>query len=103
LKSTDVKAKPLIATISYVEVEPVGQDRKDKPVVYLEAGKPIVCNRTNFEVLEEAFGDSDDWAGQKIKVFCAQTQYQGKRCDGIRVEPVVTRAAAEDSAETDTF
>jgi hypothetical protein len=95
LKSTDVKAKPLVATIAYVNVEAVGQDKKDKPVIYLETGKPIVCNRTNFEALEEAFGDSDEWAGQKIKVFCAPTSYQGKRCDGIRVEPAVAKATTK--------
>jgi hypothetical protein len=99
LKSSDVKVKPLIATIAYVNLEPVGQDKKDKPVIYLETGKPIVCNRTNFEVLDEAFGDSDDWAGQKIKIFCAQTSYQGKRCDGIRVEPVATTSKAKDDLE----
>jgi hypothetical protein len=93
LKSTDVKAKPLIATIAYVNVEPVGQDKKDKPVIYLETGKPIVCNRTNFEALDEAFGDSDDWAGKKVKIFCAPTSYQGKRVDGIRIEPVVVKPA----------
>ena len=96
LKSVDVKAKPLIATISYVAQEAVGQDKKEKPVIYLEAGKPIVCNRTNFEAIEEAFGDSDNWPGKKIKVFCAPTSFQGKRVDGIRVEPIVPKPALKD-------
>jgi hypothetical protein len=96
LKSVDVKAKPLIATISYVAQEPVGQDKKEKPVIYLEAGKPIVCNRTNFEAIEEAFGDSDNWPGKKIKVFSAPTTFQGKRVDGIRIEPIVPKPAPKD-------
>jgi hypothetical protein len=93
LKSADVKAKHLIATISYVAMETIGQDKKEKPVIYLETGKPVVCNRTNFEAIEDAFGDSDDWAGKKIKIFCAPTSYQGKRVDGIRVEPIAPKPA----------
>jgi hypothetical protein len=86
LKSADVKAKQKVATISCLEIEPVGQDKKEKPVLYFEDGvKPMVCNKTNFEELEEAFGDSDDWAGQKIKIFCARTSFGGKKVDGIRV------------------
>ena len=93
LKSADVKAKQMIATISQVAMETVGQDKKEKPVIYLETGKPIVCNRTNFEEIEEAFGDSDDWVGKKIKVYCAPTSYQGKRVDGIRIDPIVPKPA----------
>jgi hypothetical protein len=99
LKSADVKAKQMIATISYVAMETVGQDKKEKPVIYLETGKPIVCNRTNFEAIEEAFGDSDDWVGKKIKVFCAPTTYQGKRTDGSRIEPIVAKPAPKDDLD----
>jgi hypothetical protein len=80
LKSSDVKAKQRIATISCLETEAVGQDKKKKPVLYFEDDvKPVVVNRTNFEELEAAFGDSDDWAGCKVKIFCAPTSYQGKK------------------------
>ena len=90
LKSSDVKTKQRIATISHLETETVGQDKKEKPVLYFEDGvKPMVVNRTNFEELEAAFGDSDEWPGHKVKVYCAPTQYQGKRVDGIRVQPIV--------------
>jgi hypothetical protein len=95
LKSSDVKAKQKIATISHLETEAVGQDKREKPVLYFEDGvKPIVVNRTNFEELEAAFGDSDEWPGHKVKVYCAPTQYQGKRVDGIRVAPIVPKPAA---------
>jgi hypothetical protein len=93
LKSADVKAKPLVAVISYLAFESVGQDKRQKPVLYLETGKPIVVNRTNFETIEDAFGDSDNWPGHKVKVYCAPTSFQGKRVDGIRVEPIVPKAA----------
>jgi hypothetical protein len=97
LKSTDVKAKQKIATISHLETEAVGQNKEEKPVLHFEDGvKPMVVNRTNFEELEAAFGDSNDWPGHKVKIFCAPTQYQGKRVDGIRVEPIVPKPAPAD-------
>jgi hypothetical protein len=97
LKSEDVKTKPRVATISHLEIEAVGEDKKKKPVLYFEDdAKPMVCNRTNFETLEEAFGDSDDWSGRKIKIFCARTTFGGKKVDGIRVEAIVPKPALKD-------
>jgi hypothetical protein len=66
LQTATVKAKPIVATISNVEMELVGQgaDQKHKPVLHLEGEKSMVLNRTNFETLANAFGDSDEWAGQ---------------------------------------
>jgi hypothetical protein len=98
LKSSDVKAKQLVATISHVEMEQVGQgqDQKQKPVLYLEGQKPIVLNRTNFEAIEHAFGDTDEWPGRKLKVYCAPTRFQGKAVDGIRVDPIVPKPALKD-------
>jgi hypothetical protein len=97
LKSSDVKAKQLIATISHVEMQLVGQgpDQKEKPVLHLEGEKPIVLNRTNFETIEDAFGDTDEWSGHKVKIFCAPTRFQGKAVDGIRVVPIVAKPALQ--------
>src|ERR1051325_624213 len=92
LKSSDVKTKPRIATISHVVMELVGQgqDAKKKPVLYFEGDtKPMVLNRTNFEAIEQALGDTDEWPGHKVKVYCAPTRFGGKPVDGIRVEPIV--------------
>jgi len=98
LQSADAKAKQIIATISSLEVELVGQgqDQKKKPVLYLEDQKPMVLNRTNAETLEDAFGDSDDWPGHKIKIYCVKTQYAGKTVDGLRIEPIVAKPALKE-------
>jgi hypothetical protein len=98
LRSSDAKTKPIIAIISYLEMELVGQgqDRKEKPVLHLEGVKPMVLNRTNFETLEEAFGDSDDWPGHKIKIKCARTQFEGKSVDGLRIYPIVSKPTSTD-------
>jgi hypothetical protein len=93
LKSEDAKTTQIVATISHVAMELVGQrqDQKKKPVLYLEDQKPMVLNRTNSEVLEEAFGDSEDWPGHKVKIRCVRTQFQGKSVDGLRIDPVVVK------------
>jgi hypothetical protein len=98
LQSADAKVKQIIATISHMTQETVGQgqDQKKKPVLYLENQKPMVLNRTNTEALEDAFGDSDDWPGHKIKIYCVKTQYAGKTVDGLRIEPIVAKPALKD-------
>ena len=103
LQTTTVKAKPIVATISHVEMELVGQgaEQKRKPVLHLEGEKPMVLNRTNFEALADAFGDSDEWAGHRIKVYAARTQFGGKSMDGIRVDPIVPKPAAKDDLNDD--
>jgi hypothetical protein len=98
LKSADVKDRPRTAVIKHLGQEVVGQgqDAKEKHVLYFEDEKPMVLNRTNWEALEEAFGDSDSWPGHKVKIRCARTQYQGKPTDGVRLEAIVTKPAPKD-------
>src|SRR5262245_6999399 len=102
VKAADVKAKSIIAVISHVAQEKVGQgqDQKEKLILHFEGdNKPLVINRTNWESLEDAFGDSDEWAGHKIKLYAARTQYQGKMVDAVRVQPIATKPAAKAAAE----
>jgi hypothetical protein len=99
LKSADVKERPCVAVISHVARETVGQgqDAKEKLVLHFEDdNKPMVLNRTNWDALEEAFGDSDDWPGHKVKIRCARTHYQGKATDGIRLEAIVGKPASKE-------
>jgi hypothetical protein len=98
LKSSDVKEKPRVAVISHLAQETVGQgqDAKEKHVLHFVDQKPLVLNRTNWDTLEEAFGDSDEWPGQKVKIRCARTQFQGKATDGIRLEAIVPKPALKD-------
>jgi hypothetical protein len=95
LQSADVKIKPIIAMISHMEMQLIGQgqDQKEKPVLHLKDGKPMVLNRTNFDALEDAFGDSDDWPGHKIKIKCERTKFQGKTVDGVRIDPIIAKPA----------
>ena len=97
LKSSEVKARPIVATISRVVQEVVGQEKELMWVIHFEDGvKPMVCNKTNFETIEADFGDSNDWPGHKIKIYCARTSFQGKGTDGIRVQTIVPKPAPKD-------
>ena len=98
LKAADVKAKPIVTVISHLAQEVVGQgqDAKEKHVLHFEDQKPLVLNLTNWDTLEEVLGDSDDWPGQKVKIRCARTQFQGKATDGIRLEAIVPKPALKD-------
>jgi hypothetical protein len=99
LQTATVKAQPIVATISNLEMETVGQgtEAKTKPVLYLENEKPMVLNASNLEALSEAFGDdTDNWSAHKIKIRCVKTQFQGKTVDGLRVEPIVPKPALKD-------
>jgi hypothetical protein len=90
LKSVDAKDKPILATITNMKVEAVGQgsEQEHKPVLHTEETKPMVLNRTNFEALEDAFGDSNDWPGHKIRIYTTKTRFAGKPVDGLRIEPM---------------
>jgi hypothetical protein len=101
LKSADAKAKQIVTTISHLETEPVGQDKEEKHVLYFEDQKPLVVNKTNFEAIEEAFGDSDEWSGHKIKIYCVKTTYQGKSVDGLRVKPIVPKPTLKEDLDDD--
>jgi hypothetical protein len=111
LKSADVKERPRVAVISHLNQEKVGKgaDAADKYVLHFEdedRNKPMVLNRTNWDALEDAFGDSDDWAGHKVKIHCVRTQFQGKPTDGIRltpIKPAPAKPATKPAAEGDDF
>ena len=101
IKADDVKSKAIIAVISHVAQEKVGQgqDQKDKLVLHFENEKSLVLNRTNWTSLEDAFGDSDDWGGHKVKLYAARTQYQGKMVDAVRVQPIAAKPAPKAEEE----
>jgi len=63
LKSSDAKDRPIITTIKAVEREEVGNEKKEKWVLYFEDQKPMVLNRTNWDAIEEAFGELRRLAG----------------------------------------
>jgi hypothetical protein len=64
LMSSDVKDKPMTATVSHITQELVGQgkDAEKKPILHFKDAKSMVLNKTNAVTLDAAFGDTDNWS-----------------------------------------
>ena len=63
---------------------------EDKAVLYfVGADKGMVVNVTNWDTLEEMFGDeSDDWMGKEIVLYKERTRYEGKATWGVRIKGI---------------
>ena len=84
-----------VVTIEHVVMEPVGQDRTMKPVVFFKGkDKGVVLNKTNSKVLINITGstDTDKWMGIQIKLYVAEVSFQGEMVDAIRFKsPLAVR------------
>jgi len=89
-KTADVEDAPFVGRIKNVVVEEMSTDRgtEKKPVVYFaNTDKGLVLNMTNYNVMSEIFDseETEDWRGQVIELFAADTSFGAKRVRGIRV------------------
>ena len=87
LKAEDLDGKDTSYTIQGLELEEVGQDQEEKPILYFtEIDKGLVVNKTNFKAIAGIHGaDSDDWPGKKITLYPTEVEFSGKTALGIRV------------------
>lgn len=80
-------------TIFDVKAEMVGQDENQarKLIVGFESvDKGCIINRTNNEILTEAFGEeTDTWIGRSVILHIIMTQFKGERKPGIQLEPLI--------------
>jgi hypothetical protein len=109
LKAADLMGRNITVEIDRVEMDDVGGDDGDKPILYFKGKeKGLVLNKTNAQTISLVYGDdTDDWAGGKLLLFEAQVSFQGKNVAAIRVRipPVKPaqqqqRQAAPPPAET---
>jgi len=100
LKADDLRGRAVKLTIDSVQMEKL--DDGEKPVLFfLGKEKGLVLNRTNSDVLADAFGhETDDWANREIEVYPDKTHYQGKLVACLRVRVPVPAAAAADGEST---
>jgi len=106
LRTEDLDGHDITVRIDRVQMEEVGEEKKEKPVIYFEGkSKGLVLNVTNARTISAIFGDdSEDWRGREILLFEAQVSYQGKTTVAIRVrvpkrkrEPEKVEASASKS------
>lgn len=86
IKADDLQGRRIQVLIGEVRTEEVGKDLK--PILYFQGKtKGMVLNRTNANVIAEAYGnETDGWFGRPIILYVAMVDFQGKRVPGLRVE-----------------
>jgi hypothetical protein len=87
--SGDVKAAPILLTISHVLIEAVGNgtNTSDKCVAYFQEpnSKKLVVTSTKFDAIAliAKSDDTENWPGVQIVLELGQANYQGKLVDSI--------------------
>jgi hypothetical protein len=88
LKASDIEDSPRNVKISHVDIEPIGKDQTEKPVIYWIGNsiKPVVLNRINTKTLVSVYGDdSDEWQGQPVILYHATVEMAGEMVSAIRM------------------
>ena len=88
----DIAGHAITVTVARVVVEELKYDDKveEKAVIYWAgAKKGMVLNLTNWDMLEQLFGeDSDGWVNQRVILFKDRTNYKGEMKDCMRIRAV---------------
>ncbi len=64
-----------------------GKPAENKPVLYfVNKQKGMILNAGNWDILETAYGDSDDWGNKPVSVYITPTTMpNGTPCMGLRL------------------
>jgi hypothetical protein len=86
LKADDLQNRQVQVVMSHVDMEDVGGDDGDKPVLYFQgAKKGVVLNRTNAAVIGHSYGDDTElWRGKPLLLYSEMVNFKGKMTPGIR-------------------
>jgi hypothetical protein len=101
LSEEDIPDGDLIATITDVQKQTVGQGEKAQQkwiLFFKEQKKGLVLNSTNIKTLTTLFhsDDSDDWMGQKIAVwYNPDVEMMGEIVGGLRIRAKLPAGAAK--------
>ena len=93
---------PTILVVESVVEEEVGQgdDKDTVPMVrWVEDMKPLILNKTNFQMIAEIAGSASmkDWQGVAVELFVITGDFFGKTQEAIRVR-APKKAAAKTKA-----
>jgi hypothetical protein len=89
LKSSDLGTAQPTVVIDRVEIESIGRDKEQKPVLYFVGKeKGLVLNKTNARKITELAGSSDTehWHGVKVKLYATETQFGSETVECVRVK-----------------
>jgi hypothetical protein len=96
IKATDLGDAEPVVTVSKVDIEDVGDDRK-AVAYFVGKDKGLVLNRTNWDRIALAAGtdETDEWYGVRVQLYTEPVTFNGKTAPAIRVKAVKKRAAQE--------
>jgi hypothetical protein len=95
IKASDLKGNRVTVTIDHVNLEGVGKDKEQKPVVYFQGkDKGLVLNKTNANKITSLLGtdEMDDWQGGQVVLYGTMVEFGGEQVEGIRVAAVPPKA-----------
>lgn len=90
LKASDLSGAEPVVTMDRVDFEPVGRDREMKAVLYFVGKqKGLVLNKTNANKITDITGTAitEEWHGQRIRLYATETTFGGDTVDCVRVKP----------------
>ena len=92
--------KPL--TIADFEIREI-KDRKKLVLYFEEIDDCLVLNKTNAEIIAEAYGRiAEGWKHKQIMLKKVKRTFRGKPVDAIEVEPLVTELEYTEEQENES-
>ncbi len=91
LKAADLQGQEPSVTMDRVEMEPVGQKKEMKAILYFVGKeKGLVLNKTNANKIMDLAGTAitEEWHGVRVRLYATETQFAGDTVDCIRVKAV---------------
>ena len=87
ISASDLQGRDVEVTISNVAIEEVGKDNEKRPILYFQGKqKGVVLNKTNAHNVGAIYGpDTNGWIGQRVTLFVAWVDFQGKSVEAIRI------------------
>lgn len=96
LSAADLNGAEPTVIIDRVLIEEIGQNGDCKPVVYFKGKeKGLVLNKTNGDRISYILrsDETNDWAGQSIKLYTELVNFQGSMKHALRVKAADQRQA----------
>jgi hypothetical protein len=92
IKTEDLQGREHLLTIDTVEIGSVNNQEtgkpEDKAIIFFKGkNKGMVLNVTNWDTLEEMYGeDSDDWQGCPMILYPTTCRFGNKKVDCMRIK-----------------
>ena len=99
LTAADLDGRTRKVVIERYEMEEIGEEKREKPVLYFEGkGKALVLNTTNANLIAEVLDtdEMDDWIGREVSLYPTRVDFRGKRVEAIRVKADAPPPPAEE-------